>query len=87
MEDNNDKKKLIRRPAYENRGQILQVVKGSIETEKLKKLLLSDNKDENNKQNRIFIRKMLNFAYHVGSYEKAMDIIKDYEANNAPFKS
>jgi len=81
-----DKRKNSGRPKLA-RSEKLSVVKGSIECFKLDSLKAFDDKKLNEKQVRDFIKFCTNFAYNLGSYEKAMNIIKDYEDNNAPFKS
>jgi len=81
-----DKRKNSGRPKLAL-SEKLAVVKGSIEYFKLDSLKAFDDKKLNEKQVRDFIKFCTNFAYNLGSYEKAMNIIKDYEDNNAPFKS
>jgi hypothetical protein len=65
----------------------LAVVKGSIEQWKIDKLKTFEDKKKNEEQIRTFIRFCTNFAYNVGSYEKATQIIKErYEINNSTNK-
>lgn len=81
-----NKRKNSGRPKL-NRSDKLVVVKGSIEFFKLEKLKTFDDKKLNEKQVRDYLKFCANFAYNLGSYEKAIDTIKSYEINSNTFKS
>jgi hypothetical protein len=80
-----NKRKNSGRPKL-NRSDKLTVIKGSIEQWKLDFLVTFEDKKLNEKQVRDFIKFCTNFAYNLGSYEKAIDTIKSYEINNSTNK-
>ena len=81
-----NKRKNSGRPQLDSKVK-LACIKGSLEQYKLDKLKAFDDKKLNEKQVRDFIKFCTNFAYTVGSYEKATQIIKQsYEINETTFK-
>lgn len=81
-----NKRKNSGRPKLDRKSKLV-VVKGSLEQFKIDFLKTFDDKKLNEEQIRTFIRLCCNFAYTVGSYEKATQIIKEnYEINNSTNK-
>jgi hypothetical protein len=81
-----NKRKNSGRPKLDRKSK-LAVIKGSIEQFKIDTLNNFDDKKLNEKQVRDYIKFCANFAYELGSYEKATQIIKEiYEINNSTNK-
>ncbi len=86
MKEKENKRRNCGRPKL-NHSEKLGIFKGSLEQFKIDFLKAFDDKKKNEKQIRDFVNFCANFAFTVGSYEKAIQIIREiYEINNSTNK-